>query len=110
MSMLKIIITSQVLVTNEVLTANKIGGIKVIDKSIEKSERLSKTKISFKSGNSKDEKLFKSQKSAKSRKKLLKNRNSSNFNAKKNGLSFLIPKTRVAFNRLLLDFTKVSIL
>ena len=75
------------LVTNEVLAANKVGGIKDSDKLIEKRGKLSKTK-----------KLSKSQKSAKSRKKSSKSGNLPSFDAKKNGPSFLTPNARTTFN------------
>ena len=87
------------LVTNEVLAANKVGGIKDSDKLIEKRGKLSKTK-----------KLSKSQKSAKSRKKSSKSGNLPNFDAKENGPSFLTPNTRTAFNYLRLAFIKALIL
>ena len=67
-------------------------------KHAKKSRKLSKTLKLFKSGNSKNKKLFKSQKLAKSRKKLLKSENSLNFDAKKTRLSFLISGTSKAFN------------
>ena len=63
-----------------------------------------------KSENSKSVKLSKPQKSAKSRKKLLKSGNSHNFNAKKAGLSFLTFGARETFNCLWLMFIKVLIL
>ena len=81
-------------VTNEVLTANEIGGVKKSNKSIRKYGKLSKTrKLSkglklSKSRNSKGEKLSKSQKSAKSKKKLSKSRNSLNFDTKKKRAKF----------------------
>ena len=56
------------------------------------------------------EKLFKSQKSAKLRKKLLKNRNSPNFGASKAKLKFLTSDASIAFNRLWLAFIKAPIL
>ena len=88
-SILKIIISSQILVANKIFAANKVGGIKDGHESIEKYRKLLKTR-----------KLFKFQKSIKLKKKLVKNGNLSNFNAKKNGQSFLIPKTKAVFNHL----------
>ena len=67
-------------------------------------------KKSGKSKGKKSKKLSKSRKSAKSGKNLLKSRNSPNFGATKTGPSFLTPKTRAAFNRLWLIFTKAPIL
>ena len=46
---------------------------------------------------------------AKLRKNLSKSQNLPKFNAKKNKLSFLTPKARIAFNRLQLVFTKALI-
>ena len=97
-SMLKIIMLSPVLIANEIFAANEVDGVKSGDKLIEKCEKLSKTR-----------KLSKSQKSAKLRKKLLKSRNSPNFNAKNNRSSFLTPNTRMTFNHLWLIFTKAPI-
>ena len=87
------------LITNEVLAANKVDGVKGGNKLIEKCRKLSKTR-----------KLSKCQKLAKSGKKLLKSGNLSNFNAKKNGLSFLTLNGKITFNHLWLAFTKASIL
>ena len=97
------------LIVNEVLAANEIGGVEGSDELIEKGGKLLKTeKLSkglklSKSGNSKGTKSAKS-------KKLLKSRNSSNFDTKKVGPSFLTFKARVAFNHLWLAFTKAPIL
>ena len=74
---------SQILVTNEIYTVNKLGSIESDDELIEKYGKLSK-----------------SQKSAKSRKKLSKSRNLFNFNIKENVPSFLSPDARTAFNYL----------
>ena len=74
---------------------------------VRKSRKLNK---SSKLGNSKSEKTSKSRKLAKSKKNLSKSGNLPNFDAKNNGLSFLIPKARAAFNRLRLAFTKALIL
>ena len=87
------------LVANEVLVVNEVDGIEDGDKLIEKNRKLSKTG-----------KLFKSQKSAKSRKKLSKIENLSNFDAEKNGPSFLTFDIRIIFYHLWLTFTKASIL
>ena len=76
-------------IANEMLATNKIGNIEGSDKSIKKYEKLLKTR-----------KLFKSQKLAKFGIKLLKNRDSPNFDIKKNGLSCLILNTKTAFNHL----------
>ena len=103
-SMLKTTVSSQVLVTDKALDANEVGGIESGDKLIEKCGKLSKT-----GKTSKVQKLSKSRKSAKS-KKPLKSENSPNFDAKDSGPSFLIPKTRTAFNRLRLAFTEAPIL
>ena len=80
------------------LAINEVDGIKGSNKSIKKYGKLSKTR-----------KLSKSQKSAKSRKKLSKRGNLPNFNAKENGLNFLIPNAKTAFNCLWLAFIKVLI-
>ena len=61
-------------------------------------------------GKSKAQKLFKSQKLSKSRKKRPKNGNLLNFDIKENKPSFLTLKNRVAFNRLRLTFAKALIL
>ena len=113
--MLKTTVLSQVLTTNGVLitkvfAANEASSIESDDELIKKSGKLLETRKLSKLGNSKSKKLFKFWKLAKSGKKLSKSENSSNFNAKKNGPSFLIPKAKVAFNRLQLIFTKAPIL
>ena len=71
------------LIANQMIAANEIGGMQGNNKSIEKYEKLSK-----------------SQKLAKSKKKLSKSRNRSNFNAKKNKLSFLTSHAGITFNHL----------
>ena len=86
------------LVANKILAANEVGGVEDNDESIDKCEKLSKTRI-----------LSKSQKSALSEKKLSKSENLPNFDAKKNGSSFLISNVKTAFNYLRLAFTKASI-
>ena len=75
--------SSQVLITNEVFTTTQIDGIEDSNKLIEKTRKLLKNLKLFRLRNSKDEKLFKSQNLAKSRKKLSKNGNTPNFNSKK---------------------------
>ena len=80
---------SQVFVTNEMLTANKIYGVKGNDKLIKKCRKLLKIR-----------KLSKSQKLAKLEKELSKSGNLSNFNTKKNGPNFLIPNAKITFNHL----------
>ena len=102
-SMLKTIISSQVLVANEMLAANEVGGVKGSDELIEKYGKLLKTRKLSKSGNLKGKKLAKSKKPSKSG-------NSPNFNATEAGPSFLTPKAKIAFNRLRLAFTKALIL
>ena len=66
-SMLKTIVSLQMLVANEVLAVNEVGGIEGGNKSIRKCGKLSKTEKL-----SKDLKLSKSQKLTKSGKKLSK--------------------------------------
>ena len=106
----------QILIANEILAANNIGGIKGGNKSIEKCKKLSRTRKLLKnlklskSRNLKAKKLFKFPKSAKSKKKLLKNRDLFYFNAKKNGPSFLTFNAKTTFNYLQLTFTKTLIL
>ena len=102
-SMLKTIISSQVLVANEMLAANEVGGVKGSDELIEKYGKLLKTRKLSKSGNLKGKKLAKSKKPSKSG-------NSPNFDAKEAGPSFLTPEARSAFNRLRLAFTEAPIL
>ena len=103
--MLKTTVSLQVLVANEMLAGKDIGGVEGGDKLIKKCGKLLKTRKSFKS-----QKLSKSQKSSKSKKESSKSGNLSNFNAKKNRLSFLTPNARTAFNYLRLAFTKALIL
>ena len=94
---------------NKIFANNKVGDIKSGNKLIEKYKKLSKTEKLSKSRNLKSKKLFKSQKSAKLEIKLLKSENLLKFNIKKNGPSFLNPKTKMAFNYLQLIFTKTLI-
>ena len=101
--MLKTTISSQVLVANEVLITDEVGGIEGGNELIEKCGKSSKTGKSSKAGNSKGKKSAKSKKPSKSG-------NSPNFDATKAGPSFLTPKARAAFNRLRLAFTKAPIL
>ena len=106
----------QVLIDNEMLADNGFDIIKSNNKSVEKYKKFSKTRKLlkglklFKSGNLKSKKSSKCQKLAKSKKKLSKNGNLLNFNAKKNVLSFLTLETRAVFNCLRLAFTKAPIL
>ena len=99
MSILKITVSSYVLIANEVLSINEFGGVEGGNKSIEKCGKFSKTR-----------KLSKSRKLAKSGKKFSKIGNLPNFDTKKNESSFLTPNTRTAFNRLWLAFTKADFL
>ena len=71
-------------------------------------DSVGSVKIAKKSRKSKGQKTSKFQKSAKS-KKLLKIGSLPNFNAKNNRPNFLTLKTRSAFNRLRLAFTKARI-
>ena len=82
-----------------------MDGVEGGNKLIEKYRKLSKIEKL-----SKFQKLSKSQKLVNSGKKLLKSGNLSNFNAKKNGPSFLTPNNKTAFNQLRLAFTKALIL
>ena len=91
--MLKTIVSSQVLVTNKILTANEVSGIEGGNELIEKYGKLSKF-----------------QKSAKLRKKSSKSWNLPNFDTKKNGPSFLTFDIRIVFNHLRLAFIKSPIL
>ena len=90
----------------EILTSKLL---KVDDNEVNRVCISSFKKIAKKSGKSKNKKLSKFQKSAKSGKKLLKSINSHIFGIKKNGLSFLTSKTKVSFNCLWLAFIKVLI-
>ena len=108
--MLKTIVSSQVLVADEVLAADEVDGVEGGDESIEKCGKSSKTEKSSKSGKSKSEKMSKSQNSAKSGKKLSKSGNSTNFDTVEDGSKFLISDTRTFFNRLWLAFTETPIL
>ena len=95
--------------------ANEVDNIKGDNKLIEKCRKLSKTRKLLKnlklsrSENLKSEKLSKFRKLAKSGKKLLKSKNSFNFDTKKNGPSFLTLNAKMIFNRLWLVFIKVLI-
>ena len=86
--MLKIILLLQIFIINKVFIINKLSGIKSNNKLIKKFVEP-KTK-----------KLFKSQKLAKLKKKLLKSGNLPNFKAKKNRSSFLIFKAKSICNCL----------
>ena len=93
---------------------NKVDGFSIDGNSVEhakKSKKLSKSENLSKSQKlSKTRKLFKFQKLAKSRKKLSKSGNLFNFDAKKNGPSFLTSNARTAFNYLRLALIKALIL
>ena len=104
MSILKTIMSLQVLVANKVLVANEVGIIKGSGKLIEKFMELKIRKLL------KALILSKSQKLAKLGKKLSKRRNSLNFNAKESRLSFLTSSAKEAFNYLQLAFIKAPIL
>ena len=114
--MLKTTVSSQVLVADEVLAANKVDGVEGGDESIEKYGKLSKTRKLFKfrklfkSKKSKSRKTSKSRNLAKSGKKLSKNRNSTNFDATEDGPKFLTFDARTGSNRLWLAFTEAPIL
>ena len=99
--------SSQMLVTNEVLTTDEVEGIESGDELIEKCEKLSKTWKLSKSGKSKSEKTSKSENLAKSGKKLSKSGNSTNFDATEDGPKFLTSDAKTAFNRLWLAFIEV---
>ena len=101
--MLKTTVSSQVLVTNKMLAADEVGGVKNGDELIEKCGKLLKTGKLSKSGNSKGKKSAKS-------KKLSKSGNSPNFDITEAGPSFLTPKARAIFNCLRLAFMKAPIL
>ena len=109
--MLKTTMSSQGLAAKEmlgakVIAANDFGSVDGGDKGLSDGSKREKPKT----GRSESQKTFKSQKSAKSRKNSSKSGNSPNFGATKTGPSFLTPKTRSAFNRLRLAFTKTPIL
>ena len=105
MSMLKTTMSSQVNAANDtlgarVLDANEISDVK---------GNCGSKRVKPKARRSKSKKLFKSRKLAKSREKSSKSRNSTNFDAKDNEPSFLIPEAKAAINRLQLAFTKTPI-
>ena len=75
-----------------------------------KSKKTSKSWKLSKSRKSKSKKTSKSWNLAKSEKKLLKSRNSTNFDAMETKQKFLTLDARTAFNRLWLAFTKAPIL
>ena len=83
---------------------NRFGVSKNDVKHAKKSGKL------FKSEKSKSKKTFKSQNSAKSRKKLSKSGNLTNFDAIEDGPKFLTPNAKTTFNRLRLAFTEALIL
>ena len=82
----------------------KIGDSKVSKFDINDSKEIVK-----KSRKLQSKKLFKSQKLAKSEKKLSKSGNFLNFDTKKNRSSFLTSKAKMTFNHLRLVFTKAPI-
>ena len=94
MSMLKITVSLHMFVIDKLIIINEYDIVESDGESIEKSVKLKTRKLL------KEKKLSKSQKLAKSGKKLSKSENSPNFDVKKNGLSFLISRARVNFNRL----------
>ena len=85
----------QMLVANEVLAINIIGGIEDSNELIKKSRKLLKIRKLLKG-----QKLSKSQKSAKLGKKLSKSGNLPKFDAKKNRLNFLTPKAKTTLDYL----------
>ena len=93
----------EVLAADEMLVANKVGGVEGGDELIGKYGKSSKTGKSSKSEKSKGKTSAKSKNPSKSG-------NSPNFNATEAGRSFLNPEARLAFNRLRLAFTKTPIL
>ena len=87
------------LIADEILAGDEVGGIEGDNKLIEKYGKLSKTR-----------KLSKSQKLAKSKKESSKNGNLPNFDAKKNKPIFFTPNARTTFKHLRLACTKAPIL
>ena len=87
------------LIINKIFIVNIIGGIKSDNKLIKKFIKLKIGKL-FKSKNLKGKKLSKSQKIAKSKKRLLKNRNLSQFNIQNTQSSFLIFNIKTIFHCL----------
>ena len=85
----------------------KVNGFGIGGNSVEHTKKLGKLS---KSRKSKGEKLFKSWNLAKSGKKLSKSGNSTNSNATEDGLKFLTPNARAAFNCLRLAFIEAPIL
>ena len=79
-------------------------------KHAKKLEKLSKLRKLSKSRKSKSKKMSKSWNLAKSRKKLSKSGNLTNFNAIEAGPKFLTPDAKTIFNRLWLAFTEAPIL
>ena len=87
------------------------NGVKHAKKSGKsKSEKTFKSQKSSKSGKSKGKKMSKSWNLAKSRKKLSKSGNSTNSDVTEDGPKFLTPDARTAFNHLWLAFIEASIL
>ena len=85
----------------------KVDGFDVGKNSVKHTKKLRKLS---KLGKSKSEKMFKSRNLAKSKKKLSKSRNLTNFDATKAGLKFLTSNAKTTFNRLWLAFIKALIL
>ena len=86
---------------------NKVNRFGVNKNGVEHAKKSGKLS---KSGKAKSKKIFKSQNLAKSRKKSLKSRSFTNFDATEARPKFLTFDTRITFNRLWLAFTKALIL
>ena len=95
-------------ITNKIFTASMISNIEGSNKSIKKFIELKIRKL-FKFQKLSESKNLKSEKSAKF-KNLSKSKNLFKFDIKKVEPSFLIPDTKIVFNRLLLIFIKALIL
>ena len=107
-SMLKITIPSKKLIIEWLgVDNNKVNRFGVGKNGVRYVRKSGK---SSKSRKSKSKKMSKSQNLAKSRKKLSKNGNFTNFHFIKDELKFLTPDIRTAFNCLQLIFTKAPIL
>ena len=86
---------------------SKVNRFGISKNGIKHAKKLEKL---FKLRKLKSKKMSKSWNLAKLRKKLSKSRNSTNFDAIKNGSKFFTLNTRIAFNRLWLAFTEALIL
>ena len=86
---------------------SEVNGYGIGRNGVEHTKKLGKLS---KSRKLKSEKMSKSWNLAKSRKKLSKSGNSTNFNAIEVGPKFLNPDARITFNYLWLAFTEASIL